>query len=90
MRLSQSPNGQADSEDVAQEVVCRAYIGIGRFRGEAHLQMWLQTIAQHVIIDKMRAAFRERRLSEDKAALQRMRDGLHAHAAPNPAALVLG
>jgi DNA-directed RNA polymerase specialized sigma24 family protein len=38
-----------DPEEVAQEVFCRAYSNISRFRGEALLETWLRSIAQHTI-----------------------------------------
>ena len=41
---------RVDPEDVAQEVFCRAYSGITRFRGEAQLETWLRSIAYHAII----------------------------------------
>jgi RNA polymerase sigma-70 factor (ECF subfamily) len=88
-RLSQSPNGQADSEELAQEVFCRAYTGITHFRGEAQLETWLQSIAQYAIIDVVRAAERERRLSEGTAALERVCEALHARAVPDPEASTL-
>src|SRR5262245_54256963 len=50
-RLDDHTNSQVDSEDLAQEVLCRAYMGIGRFRGDAHLGTWLRGIAQHVILE---------------------------------------
>jgi RNA polymerase sigma-70 factor, ECF subfamily len=82
-RLSDNPNGQADSEELAQEVLCRAYTGINRFRGEAQLETWLQTIAHYSIIDVVRATQRERRLSEGTVALERMCEALHARAVPD-------
>jgi RNA polymerase sigma factor (sigma-70 family) len=88
-RLSHSPNGQADSEELAQEVLCRAYTGIARFRGEAHLETWLRTIAQYAIIDAVRAAQRERRLSEGGAAMAYVCEALHARAGPDPEASAL-
>jgi RNA polymerase sigma factor (sigma-70 family) len=88
-RLSQSPNGHADSEELAQEVLCRAYMGITRFRGEAQLETWLQTIAQYAIIDAVRAARRERGLREGTAAVETMCTALHAHAVPDPEASAL-
>jgi RNA polymerase sigma factor (sigma-70 family) len=89
-RVSQSANAQADSEDLAQEVLCRAYTGISRFRGEALLETWLQSIAHYAIIDAARAAERERRLSEGSAALERVCEALHSHAVPDPEASTLG
>jgi RNA polymerase sigma factor (sigma-70 family) len=88
-RLSHSPNGHVDSEELAQEVLCRAYTGITRFRGEAQIETWLQTIAQYAIIDTARAARRERGLSEETAALEIVCEALHARAAPDPEASAL-
>ena len=88
-RLSHSPNGQADSEELAQEVLCRAYTGITHFRGEAQLETWLRTIAQYAIIDAVRAAQRERRLSEGNAAMESVCEALHVRAVPEPEASAL-
>jgi RNA polymerase sigma factor (sigma-70 family) len=89
-RLSQSANVQADSEDLAQEVLCRAYTGISRFRGEALLETWLLSIAHYAIIDAARAAGRERRLSEGNAALERVSEAFHSHTVADPEASTLG
>jgi RNA polymerase sigma factor (sigma-70 family) len=83
-RLPHSPNRHADSEELAQEVLCRAYTSIVRFRGEAQIETWLQTIAQYAIIDAVQAARRERGLSEGNAALERMCEALQARAVPDP------
>jgi DNA-directed RNA polymerase specialized sigma24 family protein len=42
VHLPGSANGDVDSEDLAQEVFCRAYTGISHFRGEACLETWLK------------------------------------------------
>ncbi len=83
-RLAHSPNGQTESEELAQEVLCRAYTSIIHFRGAAQLETWLRTIAQYAIIDAVRAAQRERRLSEQTAALESIGEPLHTRAAPDP------
>jgi RNA polymerase sigma-70 factor (ECF subfamily) len=88
-RLAHSLNGQADSEELAQEVLCRAYTSIIHFRGEAQIETWLRTIAQYAIIDAIRGAQRERRLSEQTAALEGVREACHARAALDPEASVL-
>jgi RNA polymerase sigma factor (sigma-70 family) len=85
-RLHDQTNGAMDSEDVAQEVLCRAYTGIGRFRGEASLGTWLRSIAQHVIVDTARAATLRQRLSEGNGAIESTREHLHARAMPDPEA----
>lgn len=85
-RLHNHTNSQADSEDLAQEVFCRAYTSIGRFRGDASLGTWLRSIAQHVIIDTARAASLRQRLHEAKGALESTRETLHARVKPDPEA----
>jgi RNA polymerase sigma-70 factor (ECF subfamily) len=88
-RLPDCANGQVDSEDLAQEVLCRAYMGISRFRGEASLATWLRSIAQHVIIDTVRTASLRQRLSEGSAALESVHEGLHARGMTDPEASAL-
>jgi RNA polymerase sigma-70 factor (ECF subfamily) len=83
-RLPDKANIQVDSEDLAQEVLCRAYTGIRRFRGEASLWTWLRSIAQHVIIDTIRAASLRQQLLEGSSALESVREGLHARGMPDP------
>jgi RNA polymerase sigma factor (sigma-70 family) len=89
-RLSRSPNAHADSEDMAQEVISRAYMGIIRFRGEALLETWLLGIAQHALIDWARAAERERRLRKRAVALERQSAAIHPRTVPEPEASALG
>jgi RNA polymerase sigma-70 factor (ECF subfamily) len=83
-RLPDKANSQADSEDLAQEVFCRAYTGVSRFRGEASLWTWLRSIAQHVIVDTMRTASLRQHLFEANGALVSAREGLHARGMPDP------
>lgn len=83
-RLPDKANSQADSEDLAQEVLCRAYTGISRFRGEASLWTWLRSIAQHVIVDTMRTVSLRKHLLEGSGALESVREGLHARCMPDP------
>jgi RNA polymerase sigma-70 factor (ECF subfamily) len=85
-RLPDNADSQMDSEDLAQEVLCRAYTGISRFRGEANLGTWLRSIAQHVIVDMVRTLNLRERLSEGNSALESAREGLHARGMPNPEA----
>ena len=82
-------NGQADSEDLAQEVFCRAYAGIDRFRGEARLGTWLRSIAHHIIVDTARAAGVRQRLDEGNGALESTREHLHARGVLDPEASVV-
>lgn len=83
-RLAHSPNGQTESEELAQEVLCRAYTSIIQFRGEAQIETWLRTIAQYALIDAVRAAQRERRLSEQTTALETLGERFHSRAASDP------
>src|SRR5918992_916392 len=83
-RLYDRSNSQADSEDLGQEVFCRAYAGIGRFRGEAGVGTWLRSIAHHVIVDTARAASLRQRLHEGNGALESTRENLHARDMPDP------
>ena len=85
-RLHDRANSQADSEDLAQEVFCRAYAGIGRFRAEARLGTWLRSIAHHVIVDTARAASVRQRVHEGNGALESTREHLHARGLPDPEA----
>jgi RNA polymerase sigma factor (sigma-70 family) len=85
-RLHDHANGQVDSEDLAQEVLCRAYTGINRFRGEASVCTWLRSIAHHVIVDAARTASLRRRFYESHEELECTREHLHARPTPDPEA----
>jgi RNA polymerase sigma factor (sigma-70 family) len=82
--LPNSANSDVDSEDLAQEVLCRAYTGIIHFRGEAYLETWLKSIAQHVIIDMVRMASLRYHLREESGTPDRVRDSLHCRSVPDP------
>ena len=43
------------AEDVVQETFCKAYQGLGRFRGECSEKTWLMRIAVHVCWDTRRS-----------------------------------
>ena len=60
VQLGEALACKVDPEDVAQEVFCRAYSSITRFRGEARLETWLRSIAQHTIIAIVRELSFER------------------------------
>jgi RNA polymerase sigma-70 factor (ECF subfamily) len=52
--------GEAEAEDLAQEVFVKASRGLKAFRGEAQLSTWLYRIATNAAIDKIRtASFRQ-------------------------------
>jgi len=83
-RLPGNANGQADSEDLAQEVFCRAYTGIGRFRAEAKLGTWLRSIAHHIIVDTARAASLREHLVLGSGTVEDTCEKLHARGMPDP------
>lgn len=44
-----STGGDAEAEDLAQEVFIRAFRALGRFRGDSSFKTWLYTIATNVV-----------------------------------------
>jgi RNA polymerase sigma factor (sigma-70 family) len=84
VHLPDGANDGVDSEDLAQEVFCRAYTGISHFRGEACLETCLKSIAQHVIIDMVRMASLRHRLGKESDMPDRVRDAVHCRSAPAP------
>jgi RNA polymerase sigma-70 factor (ECF subfamily) len=89
-RLTHTANGRTDSEDLAQEVFCRAFTGITRFRGEARLETWLQAIAHYAIVDARRASQREGGLRAAADAPEHLREGIRARATADPETYVVG
>jgi RNA polymerase sigma factor (sigma-70 family) len=83
-RFSNSSNAYIDCEDLAQEVFCRAYTGISHFRGEACVETWLTSIAQHVLIDTVRMLSVRHALSDGSVAHEGVREALHARSTPDP------
>lgn len=45
---------EEEAQDLAQEVFVKAYLAIGKFRGDCSLQTWLYRIAHNLGIDHMR------------------------------------
>ncbi len=43
-----------DAEDAAQEVFLKAYTGLGSFRGESRLSVWLYRITNNICVDMLR------------------------------------
>jgi RNA polymerase sigma-70 factor (ECF subfamily) len=83
-RLHDHANRQIDSEDLAQEVLCRAYTSIGSFRGEASVGTWLRSIAHHVIVDAARTARLRQRFHNGSHHLEGAREQLYARSMPDP------
>ena len=45
---------EEEAQDLAQEVFIRAYLSIGKFRGDCSLQTWLYRIAHNLGVDHLR------------------------------------
>jgi RNA polymerase sigma factor (sigma-70 family) len=57
---------EADAEDVFQEVFARAYEHLDGLRDDAALRPWLGQLTRRLCIDRLRAAARERPVSEEE------------------------
>ena len=66
-KLSPRARDFSDVEDVVQETLLRAFRDIGRFtyQSPGSFLRWLSTIADHVIVDRVRYQGRERRAGEE-------------------------
>jgi RNA polymerase sigma-70 factor, ECF subfamily len=66
-KLGSSGREFADAEDVVQEVCLRAFRDIGRFSYQSRDSFfrWLSSIADHVIVDRIRYQRRECRVGEE-------------------------
>src|SRR6185295_9204623 len=53
-----STRNPTDAEDVVQEALIRAYRGIGRFRGDCPLRIWMSRIVVRVAINHHRSLAR--------------------------------
>lgn len=56
--------GEAEAEDLTQEVFLRAHRGLAAYRGEAQLSTWLYRIATNAAFDRMRRPDFRREASE--------------------------
>lgn len=65
-RIVASVSRSTDAEDLAQEVVLRAYRGLKRYQGEAPFEAWLCRIAVNVAHDHLRSAWRRRVMLFDR------------------------
>jgi RNA polymerase sigma-70 factor (ECF subfamily) len=54
--------GEADADDLTQDVFLKAYRGLERFRGEAPPRAWLAAIADNVVKNRYRSRSRFRRV----------------------------
>ena len=66
-KLSPRAREFSEVEDVVQETCLRAFRDIGRFtyRSPGSFLRWLSSIADHVIVDRLRYHNRERRAGEE-------------------------
>ena len=48
--------GQAEAEDLAQEVFLKVHQGLAGFRGEAKLTTWVFQVATHAALDRLKSA----------------------------------
>jgi RNA polymerase sigma-70 factor (ECF subfamily) len=88
-RLPDHASRQVDSEDLAQDVFCRAYTSISRFRGNASLGTWRRSIAHHVIVDAVRRARLHQRFCDGHDCRETAREHLHARSTPDPETFAL-
>ena len=54
--------GEADADDMTQDVFLKAYRGLPRFRGEAPPRAWLASIADNAVKNRYRSRSRFRRI----------------------------
>ena len=66
-KLSPTARAFSEVEDVVQEVFLRAFRDLGQFhyRSQGSFLRWLSSIADHVIVDRVRYESRERRAGEN-------------------------
>jgi RNA polymerase sigma-70 factor (ECF subfamily) len=60
---------RAEAEDMAQEILLKAYRGLGRFKGAARFSTWLYSIASHHCLNSL-AARRRRPASSSGGAMR--------------------
>jgi RNA polymerase sigma-70 factor (ECF subfamily) len=68
LRIVRSPS---DAEEVAQDAFVRAWLAIGRFRGESSFGTWLHRIVARKAIDRAVALKARRAREADDAAIDR-------------------
>lgn len=64
------PGGEAEAEDVAQEVFVRVYRALRSFRGESRLSTWIYRTAFNLAVDHRRRLGRRPAAADDAAAAE--------------------
>jgi RNA polymerase sigma-70 factor (ECF subfamily) len=62
--------GDADTDELVQDVFVRAWQRLGSFRGEAAFSTWLHRLAVNLVLNWVKGAGRGRKLFEDDTALE--------------------
>jgi RNA polymerase sigma-70 factor (ECF subfamily) len=62
--------GDADTDELVQDVFVRAWQRLGSFRGEAAFGTWLHRLAVNLVLNWVKGAGRGRRLFDDDAVLE--------------------
>lgn len=62
--------GDADADELVQDVFVRAWQRLGTFRGEAAFGTWLHRLAVNLVLNWLKGAGRGRKLFDDDAALE--------------------
>jgi RNA polymerase sigma factor (sigma-70 family) len=57
---------ESDAEDVFQEVFARAYQHLDKLRDDSAVRPWLAQLARRLCLDRLRAAARERPLTDEE------------------------
>lgn len=79
----------ADADDVTQDTFARAYVAVGRFRGESTVRTWLLSICRNLCIDHIRRQ-RELAVGDDVERMAARTGGDHADGVAIRAALQQG
>jgi RNA polymerase sigma-70 factor (ECF subfamily) len=61
--------GEADADEVAQDIFVRAWDRLGTYRGEAAFSTWLHRLAVNVVLNWRKSAARARYRFDDEASI---------------------
>src|SRR5919198_3757836 len=62
--------GNADADEVTQDIFVRTWQKLGQFRGDSQFSTWLHRLAVNVVIERRRSfAIQRERITDDPAAL---------------------